>query len=162
MSKTTVKTEKGVTIISSEIEINTSRDKVWNVLKPIGEIGNFHPLIKKSYATTDEKSGLGAKRHCELLPMGVMEEKVIEWVEGKSFMMEVIGGKMLPPYRFMKGKIELFEVDNKTKVIFTFSYLLKFGFFGRLMNALLIKPQFKKAPPKYVTGLKEYIENLNS
>ena len=158
MSKTIVKIEKGVTKITSEIEINAAKDNVWNILKSIEKIENFHPLIKKSYATTDKRSGLGAKRHCDLLPMGEMEEQVVEWEEGKSFVMEVIGGKMLPPYHFMKGEIELLEIKTTTKVTFTFSYLLKYGFWGRLMDLLLIRPQFKKAPPKYVYGLKEYVE----
>lgn len=156
-----LKTEKGVTIITSLIEINAPKEKVWRVLNFIGEIENFHPLIKKSYVTTNVKSGLGAKRYCELLPMGKMEEEAIEWDEGKSFVMKVIGGKMLPPFLFMKGKVCLEELGVKrTKVSFSFSYQLKYGVLGNLMNILLIKPQFKKAPPKYVQGLKEYVEKL--
>ena len=162
MNKVSLRTEKGVTIITSEIEINASKEKVWQVLSLIGEIEKFHPLVKKSCAITNAKSGLGAKRHCELLPMGQMEEEVVEWNEGKSFVLEVIGGKMLPPYCFMKGKIDLVESNEKTKVTFSFSYQLKYGMLGDLMNAMLIRPQFKKAPPKYVSGLKEYVETLNN
>ncbi|KJD31196.1 hypothetical protein PW52_16775 [Tamlana sedimentorum] len=162
MNNVNLRTEKGVTIITSEVEINASREKVWKVLSLIGEIEKFHPLVKKSEAISHIKSGLGAKRHCELLPMGQMEEEVVEWREGKSFVLEVVGGKMLPPYRFMKGRIDLVELDEKTKVTFLFSYQLKYGILGRMMNALVIRPQFKKAPPKYVNGLKEYVETLNN
>lgn len=151
---------KGVTTLRAEVVINTTKDQVWQELKEIGSIQNFHPLIKKSYTTTEVKSGLGARRTCELLPMGQMLEEVVEWNEGSSFTMEVIGGKMLPPYRFMRGQIELTETKDCTNVCFTFSYQLKFGILGRLMNLLMIKPQFKKAPPKYVQGLKSYIEPL--
>lgn len=160
MSYKKSKTEKGATIISAQAEINADKDKVWSVLKSIGEIKKFHPLIKNSYSTTQHQNGLGAKRICELIPMGQMEEEAVEWNEGQSFVMEVIGGNMLPPYRFMKGEINLTELAGKTKVTFSFSYRLKYGIVGQLMNILLIKPQFKKAPPKYVSGLKEYVENL--
>lgn len=152
--------ELGATIITAQTEINAEKDKVWNVLKSIGEIQNFHPLIKNSYSTTQVQNGPGARRICELIPMGQMEEEAVAWNEGESFVMEVVGGKMLPPYRFMRGEINLTEQNGKTKVTFSFSYRLKYGIFGKLMNALLIKPQFKKAPPKYVNGLKEYVENL--
>lgn len=154
-------TEKGATNISAEIEIDRSKKEVWQVLNEIGAIQNFHPLIKKSYATTELKSGMGAKRTCELLPMGQMIEEVVEWDEGHSFTLEVVGGKMLPPYRFMRGTIKLVDLGTRTKVSFTFSYQLKFGVLGRMMNVLMIKPQFKKAPPKYVGGLKSYVESLS-
>ncbi len=151
---------KGVTNLKAEIVIKTPKDQVWQVLKEVGDIAKFHPLIKKSFATTDTKSGMRARRTCELLPMGQMLEEVVQWEEGKSFTMEVIGGKMLPPHYFMRGTIELSDMGSQTKASFTFSYKLKFGVLGRLMNALMVKPQFKKAPPKYVEGLKNYAEGL--
>lgn len=160
MNTRRLKTEKGVTIITSEIEIDKPKEKVWGVLSIIGEIDKFHPLVKKSCATTGIISGLGARRHCELLPMGQMEEEVVELIEGKTIVMEVVGGKMLPPYRFMKGRIDLMEINNRTRVTFSFSYQLKYGVLGWLINVLLIKPQFKKAPSKYVKGLKNYVESL--
>jgi len=160
MSYRKSKTEKGATVITAQTEINAEKDKVWNVLRSIGEIKNFHPLIKNSYSSTSQQNGLGAKRICELIPMGQMVEEVVEWNEGHSFVMQVIGGKMLPPYRYMRGEINLTEQNGKTKVTFSFSYRLKFGFLGQIMNALIIKPQFKNAPPKYVNGLKEYVESL--
>lgn len=162
MGKVKLKAEKGVTTLTSETEINASKEKVWQVLRLIGEIEKFHPLVKKSKTISKLNSGLGAKRHCELLPMGQMEEEVVAWNEGTSIVLEVVGGKMLPPYHFMKGKVDLIESGEQTKVVFSFSYQLKYGIIGRLMNALLIRPQFKKAPPKYVRGLKDYVENVSN
>lgn len=161
MTKVNLKTERGITTITSEIGISSPKEKVWDALKAIGEIEKFHPLVKKSNCTTSIEGGLGAKRHCELLPMGQMEEEVTEWKEGKSFTLEVIGGKMLPPYRFMKGKIDLEEVGGKTRVTFSFSYQLKYGILGRFIDIVMIRPQFKKAPPQYVSGLKKYVEKNN-
>ena len=163
MSKTVVKTEKGVTVISSEIVINISKEKVWGVLKPIGEIGNFHPLIKKSHATTDKKSGLGAQRRCELFPMGTMEEKVVEWDEGKSYVMAVIGGKMLPPYRFMKGKIELIEDNNKTKVTFYLFVLFKIWSLWKIDERTLNKTTIQESTIKICYRIKKnMLKNLSN
>lgn len=158
MTKTDVYTDHGVTVITSKELINASKEKVWDALKMIGEIEKFHPLVKKSHTTTDLPGGMGAKRHCTLLPMGQMEEEVVLWNEETSFEMVVVGGKMLPPYRFMKGRVDLAELEGKTELTFAFSYQLKFGVFGRLMDSFLIRPQFKKGPPQYVTGLKNFVE----
>lgn len=154
-------TENGVTVITAQIEIDTPREKVWKVLSEIGEIEKFHPLVKKSLLTSNNGGGVGAQRHCELLPMGQMVENVIEWEEGKTIVLEVVGGKMLPPYRFMQGRVDI-AGEEKTNVTFSFSYQLKYGVLGQWMNRLFIRPQFVKAPPKYVSGLKEYIEQQTS
>ena len=157
--KTTVKNEKRVTSISAETEIHARKELVWGALQNIGAIERFHPLVKKSKSLTEKKGGLGAVRSCELLPMGVMQEQVVDWQEGRSFEMEVIGGKMLPPHTFMKGVIALQEQGLSTDVKFTLTYQLKFGILGSLMDALMIRPQFRKGPPKYIDGLKAFVEN---
>ncbi len=154
-----IKTEKGRTSLTSLIEIDAKKSDVWDILKLPGKVDQFHPLIKKSFMTTEAQNGIGAKRHCDLLPMGQMDEIITEWDEGNAFTIKVTGGKMLPPHQFMQGRFELKEMGgDKTKVTFTFSYRLKYGALGRIMDALLIRPQFKQAPPKYVEGLKRYVE----
>ena len=154
-----VNVKNGITSLTSVIKIKASKDVVWEVLKFPGKVEKFHPLIKKSFMTTEAPNGIGARRHCDLLPMGEMDEIITEWKEGIGFTLDVTGGKMLPPHHFMNGKFELKELQEQTEVIFTFSYQLKFGFLGKLADKLLIRPQFIKAPPKYVKGLKRFIEN---
>jgi len=154
-----IKSRNGVTSLTSKVKINAGKEEVWEVLKFPGKVESFHPLIKKSFMTTEALNGVGAKRHCDLLPIGEMDEIITEWIEDYGFTIEVTGGKMLPPHHFMKGQFELKEFVGQTEVTFTFSYQLKFGFLGKFLDKLLIRPQFKKAPPKYVHGLKVYIEN---
>lgn len=151
--------EKGVTNLCASTQINASIDNVWNIMKFPGKVDAFHPLVKKSFMITSEQNGLGAKRHCSLLPMGEMKEIITEWKEKEAITLDVIGGKMLPPHHFMRGRFVLNERGNNTLITFTFSYQLKYGIMGRVMDSLLIRPQFKKAPPKYLEGLKNYIEN---
>ncbi len=149
------------TQLTASTIINASKENVWNVLKEFGNIAAFHPLVKYS-VNTNETTGLGARRHCDLLPMGAMEEEITAWEEGVSFTADVVGGKMLPPCHFMTGQLELEKSGNQTKVNFTLSYQMKYGVLGRIMNAIMIKPQFKKAPHQYVNGLKNYIELMES
>lgn len=146
------------TKLSHSVEINASKEQVWEVVKQIEDIANFHPLVKESYRI-NEIPGQGAKRVCKLLPMGEMVEEIVEWQDGHGFAAEVIGGKMLPPHTLMMGKLKLEGRGTRTLATFTFSYLLKYGVLGRIMNILLIKPQFKGAPVKYVEGLKAYVES---
>lgn len=159
---TKVSTENGYTQLNASTMINASLEKVWNAVKDPGEIHRFHPLIERSYMITGNNE-IGSKRYCKLKPMGVMEEEVIDRVDMEGFTMQVTNGKMLPPYVFMKGALSIAAVGTTvTKVDFCFSYKLKYGALGRLVDMLLVRPQFKIAPTKYVTGLKEYVERSNA
>lgn len=153
-----VENSNGVTTITATSNINLRKDQVWEFLRLPGKIQDFHPLIKQSSMIGSEQYGIGATRQCDLLPMGQMNERIIDWDEGSAFTTEVIGGKMLPPYKFMKGRVNLSEKGDTTDVSFSFSYQIKFGFLGQWMDFLFIRPQFKNAPVKYVMGLREYAE----
>ncbi|MCE7995571.1 MAG: SRPBCC family protein [Roseivirga sp.] len=150
---------KGVTRLEASVLIKASRQEVWEVVRDFGNIQIFHLLIKESHKLNHAPE-LGAQRLCKLKPMGIMEEEIIEWNEGIGYMATVTGGKMLPPYEFMTGKLFLEAVGDETQVTFTFSYKLKFGALGSIMNLLLIKPQFKAAPVKFVEGLRQYCERI--
>ena len=158
MTKSNLQSVKGITTLNATVEIGAPQSHVWAVLEQPGAIERFHPLIKKSYMISETQKGEGAKRYCELLPMGAMEELITHWEEGQRFTTEVVGGKMLPPFRFMHGTIEIHASEGGTLANFSLSYQLKYGFWGRLMDLLLIRPQFKKAPAKYVEGLKTFVE----
>ncbi|MDN5203056.1 SRPBCC family protein [Fulvivirgaceae bacterium BMA10] len=157
--KTTINVNKGTVEIRSEVIIESSQEEVWNAISIPGEIEKFHPLIKKSKTESTLFSGNGSRRLCELLPMGKMIETVTDWKNGSGYTSLVIGGAMLPPYEFMSGTIALHEFNEKTVANFSFSYKLKYGVIGRFLDKTMIRPQFKKAPPKYVLGLKYYVEN---
>ena len=150
-----------ITIIKGSTIINDSINTVWNIIKNPEYIHLYHPLIKDSFMLSEKGHGVDSKRKCMLLPMGVMIERITDWQEGVSYTTEVIDGKMLPPFSFMTGTIQLKTIDtHETEATFTFEYKLKYGILGRIMNAILIKPQFRSAPTKYVNGLKNYIEKL--
>lgn len=140
-----------MTKIKATIQIEATPDTVWQTVKNIGNIADFHPLVKHSH-TTNQVVGIGAERHCTLKPMGKMQEK-------SMITTEVIGGQCLPPYQLMIGDLRLTEKGQRTEVSFTFSYRLKWGWLGDIMNVVLFKSQFKKGPTQYVKGLKDYIES---
>lgn len=47
-----------ITTIKREIEINQSKDKVWNALADFGNICHEHPAVSKSFITSSEKMEL--------------------------------------------------------------------------------------------------------
>ena len=147
-----------MTTITSTIRIHASKDEVWKILADLGGIQDFHPGIAKSYYTTDVKEGLGAARVCELFPVGKVEEHVIDWKDGEELTLDVVPLEKAPPLRDARGRIQL-EVDgDETVVTMTVSYRLGWGPIGMLMDALLVRRQFKKVVPAVLRGLKRHAE----
>jgi len=147
-----------MTTITNQIKINAPKEKVWDILADFSAIQNFHPGVPKSFATSDATTGLGATRHCDLLPTGGIEERIVEWNEGRDYKVEIYKGKGVPPFKTAIGHISVKPDGNGSIATMSLAYQLKFGPLGALMDALLVKKQFQKAVPGILAGLKLHSE----
>ena len=141
--------------ITKEVEINAPKAKVWSVLADIGAVEKYNPVVTKSYSTSENKQGLGASRHCDLLPMGSVEEKIIEWDEGESYKIEIFEGKAIPFKG--TGKFELTENGKSTNVKMKFEPDMGNGIFGKIMG-FMMKEKMNKMITGVVIGLKHHLE----
>ena len=141
--------------ITKEVEINAPKTKVWSVLADLGAIENYSPSVTKSYSTSENKQGIGASRHCDLLPMGSVEEKIIEWDEGESYKIEIFEGKAIPFKG--TGSFELTENGKSTNVKMTFEPDMGNGIFGKIMG-FMMKEKMNKMITGVVIGLKHHLE----
>ena len=64
--------------VSSEVTVHAPPTRVWEVLADFGTIERWSPVVAKSYCTTEQTTGVGAERHCDLYPRGALEERVLE------------------------------------------------------------------------------------
>ncbi len=147
-----------MTTITQEIRINAPKEHVWAILADLGAVQRFHPGVKKSYYSTTQKEGVGASRVCELLPMGEVVETASAWQEGEYMKIDIVEGKKMPPFKQANGSYRLREENGQTVVKLALNYGLKFGPIGRLMDAVMVRSQFKKVVPNMLAGLKHYAE----
>jgi len=146
------------TTIESKVEIKASPEKVWEILADFGNVQNLSPGIAKSYLTSDIKSGIGMSRHCDFTAMGAqVEEKIIEWDEGKSLKIELYDGKNLPMMRGMKASFKLKSSNNGTALTSVFEYHMN-NIVGDLLNGLKMKQMNKKTWVLFMAGIKHYAE----
>ena len=142
-------------MIIKKIKIDSSKNKVWDILSDIGAIQNFSPSVSKSYYTSEIKEGIGASRHCDLLPMGKVEERIIGWKDGEELTIEIYESKSVP---FLgEGKFILKEEGGKTNVTMSLTYRMKGGFLGSLMGVFM-KGRISKAMEGTLKGLKHHVE----
>lgn len=147
-----------MTKFSGSIRINAPKDRVWNIISDLGGVYKYNPSVHKSYYASDTHSGVGADRVCELLPMGKLKESVLEWREGESYRLSVIPLEKAPPLTGAEGGFRLKAEGQSTVAHFEIEYQLKFSWLGRLMDVLLVRPQFSKTVPGILEGLKHYAE----
>ena len=147
-----------MTTFKQNIWIDAPKEKVWEIIADLGAVQNFHPSVQKSYYSSDKKEGLGAARVCELLPVGKVEEKAIEWREGEGYLLDVIPVEKAPPFKKSVGGFNLKQDGQGTRATLTLEYTLKYGLLGQLMDIFLVRPQLKKVVPRVLAGLKHYTE----
>ena len=144
--------------IHHQIRIRAPKEKVWNLIADIGSIQNFNPNVSRSYYTSDIRFAVGASRHCDLLPMGSVEERVTAYEEGKSLTIEIYDGEKAPPFAFNAGRFDVRADGEVTVVDIRFEYRLKYGPIGWLLDRLVVNKQMSKGLNNILIGLKHHAE----
>lgn len=144
--------------VKGEIHIDAPAEKVWQVISDLAEVQNYADSVARSYYTSSERVGTGAARHCDLLPFGTVDEVITEWEEGRRYVYSIESGGGAPPFK--EGFFEWAVRPDKHGSVVSISvrYRLKFGPIGALMDKLMVGPQFRKAMPNLLIGLKHYVE----
>ncbi len=146
------------TIFKREIEINASKEKVWQALANFGDICHAHPAVSTSNLTSKQETGLGATRHCNFTMMGATsEERAIEWKEGEYLKIEAYELKKLPGIKTMAVDFAVRQKGDHAVLTSTMEYSMKNPFFN-LMNALVMKRMNSQLLDGIVAGHKKYIE----
>jgi uncharacterized protein YndB with AHSA1/START domain len=129
--------------IEVERHIEAPRGNVWAVLADFPNIASWNAGVKKSFSTSDATLGVGAKRHCDLSPMGALEETVKVWEPEARMEISIDSAEGLP-IRTGLAKFVLQPSESGTHVSVVYSYQPKFGFLGQLMGSLMLDSQLTK------------------
>ena len=129
--------------IEVEREIEAPRGDVWAVLADFPNIASWNTGVKSSFATSEATDGLGARRHCDLAPMGALEETIQVWEPEARMDISIDSAKGLP-IRHGLAKFTLQRSASGTHVSVVYSYEPEFGVLGRLMGRLVIDGQLTR------------------
>lgn len=148
-----------MTTITRTVSIDAPRQKVWDVLADFGNVSLTSPSIEKSYLTSEQKTGVGTTRHCDLNMMGAqLEERIVGWEEGRSLKINIYQWKNMPMIRSMDAEFTLSDEGGGTRLQATMDYHLGMGPLGAMMDAMMMKPQNKKGWAEFMAGIKHYAE----
>ena len=147
--------------IEVERHIEAPRSDVWAVLADFPNIASWNTGVKKSFSTSDATEGVGAKRHCDLAPMGALEETVKTW-EPESRMEISIDSAEGLPIRHGLAQFVLQPTGSGTDVSVAYSYEPKFGALGQLMGRLMIDGQLTKGFAGFLKDLDRAAQGASS
>ncbi len=146
-----------MTSLHNEITINAPIETIWNALSNIDELDRYDPTVKKSTAVSLTKSGIGAKRKVDMLDgKNWFEEQCTVWKPNEALTYELTACSF--PVHKLKHSYTFEKIGNQTKVKQVMEYQIKFGFFGKILDALMIRKQSDSGIKKFFGGLKAYTE----
>lgn len=118
--------------------IPAPKNAVWKVLADYPNISVWNSGVKKSFSTSEAAEGVGATRHCDLAPMGELEETIREWQPEERLVISIDSAKKLP----IKSGLATFTLAESadplsTTTTVSYEYDLKFGVVGLLLGPIL-------------------------
>ncbi len=145
-----------MTVLENSIRIDAPPEKVWSVLASLEALDRYDPGVEKSEIVTTSREGPGSARRCDLAPGGWFKEEVSEWKPNESLAFELFECTL--PVRRLKHSYTLTPDGSGTTVHQRMEYELKFGPFGRLMDAMMVRKKWDAGIKGFFAGLKHYVE----
>jgi len=146
-----------MTTLYNEIIIDAPIDIIWKALSNIEELEKYDPTVKKSRALSQTTSGIGAIRKVDMKDgKSWFEEKVTVWKPNEALTYELTACSF--PVQKLKHSYRFEQTDGQTKVKQVMEYQIKYGIFGKILDALMIRKQSNTGIKKFFAGLKSYTE----
>jgi ribosome-associated toxin RatA of RatAB toxin-antitoxin module len=143
--------------LRNEITIHAPVGKVWEALSNVEELEKYDPTVKSSVALSSLKQGVNASRKVDMKDgKNWFEEKCTMWEPNEAIVYELTACSF--PVHKLKHSYR-FEVKNDSvRVSQVMEYQIKFGFIGRVLDAIMVRKQSDNGVKKFFAGLKSYLE----
>jgi len=140
--------------IHVQIETQATPENCWTLLKDYQNIDFFNPYVARSFLLDEHTpNGIGALRQCNFKDgKNYIKERIIDWQEGKSFTVDIYEGTM--PVNDIKTSLGIKpRAMGGAQLYMHMEYTPKWGFFGAILNRLMMTSQFEKMARNVLLGL---------
>ena len=111
---------------------------VWALFADFPNLASHWSGIRATRAIGNQTSGVGARRHVELKPIGTMDETVTTWEEGRRIDTENHPSGLVP-FNRAETTLTLDPENGGTLATFNYRYLPRGGPIGRVTGPLIDK-----------------------
>jgi len=144
--------------IHHEIQINATSEQVWQTLLRYGDVATFHAGVQTSHKEegSNNEASLGCERVCHIVDLGLkilLKERIIEFVERKSYRYEVYEWKNFPVQKLYFGFAILGTSQGSTTLALDIDYKARPAFLTPLMAG-----KMKRLTQNVLLGYKYFTE----
>jgi uncharacterized protein YndB with AHSA1/START domain len=126
-----------MTTIQHEVFAACPPERVWDVLSDLEAVQQYNPGVRRATVEGSQRSGVGARRSCDLHPKGRVVERVTHWEDGRAVGLEVAESDW--PIHFMRWVTHIEPHERGTRVSQSLEYQVKFGLLGWILDRLVMK-----------------------
>ena len=122
--------------VTVQRDIAAPQSAVWAVLADFPNISDWNGGVTASHATSDAVEGVGAQRHCDLAPMGELEETVLEWEPPRRMVVSIDAAKKIP-VKTGRVTFTIDEGSDHSPTTLSYDFTAKGGVLAPLIGRVL-------------------------
>jgi len=123
-------------VVRVERSIAAASSDVWAVLADLPNHASWRDDVKVSRMLGEGTSGIGARRHLDLAPVGGLDETVVDWEEGHKMVVAVDKATVVPVKSGEATLVVDRDGNEACKKTWEFRYIPKGGPFGGVIGAV--------------------------
>ena len=145
--------------VSHEVYIELPPEQVWNTMRDLTLAKYYVPNVVDTWLVTEQREGVGASRKVRMKNGDVMDETVVEWNEGRGFVVRLHkeGEPALPLFTDCRFRYEIVPDGNRTLFRPAMHYQMKPGLFSGILGSIVGIP-VKMMVRKVGTAMKQFYE----
>jgi hypothetical protein len=126
-----------MTTIQHDVRAACPPERVWALLSDLEAVQRYNPGVRRAAIEGPQRSGVGARRSCELAPRGRVVERVTQWEPGRAVGLEVAESDW--PIHFMRWVTRIEPIDGGTRLTQSLEYRVKLGPLGWLLDRVVMR-----------------------
>jgi ribosome-associated toxin RatA of RatAB toxin-antitoxin module len=146
-----------MTKLINQIVIDASIERIWTILATVGELQNYDPTVRTSTVISEASTDIGAARRVVMRDgKHWFSERITVCKPNEALTYQLTGCNF--PIEGLRHSYSFERIGRQIKVTQVMEYETRFGFFGRLMDVLILRTQSDVGVKRFLNGLKEYAE----
>lgn len=143
--------------LEEQIEINSSPDAVWGVLRDFGQVARWAPHVLTSKSVDGQATGLGSRRVFQHLWGFRLEEVITRWDEGLGYSFDIVTAPFV--FRDVRETWTVHAALAGARVLTSVEYDVHFGALGSALDRVLLRRLIRREMQVGLAGLKKYVES---
>ncbi|MFO0748954.1 MAG: SRPBCC family protein [Myxococcota bacterium] len=145
-----------MTTIYHEVLAACPPERVWALLADLEAVQHYNPGVRRAAIEGSLRTGVGARRACELRPKGRVVERVTLWEDGRAIGLELERHDW--PVDFMRWVTRIEPQRGGTRITQSLEYQVKLGPLGWLLDRMVMRRKLTATLDALFASLARHVE----